>query len=208
MTRTYVIDDDPAVRASTAWLLGSIGHEVHTFATTHEFLTAYAEEEASTLILDLRLPGMTGLEFNRYLKHNGYRVPVIFMTAHGDVSTCATALRDGAFDFFEKPLPPQHLLERVNAAIASDSDALAALQRKRRAVTLVASLTAREREVMELMIAGEPTKAIASALCISARTVEVHRARVRAKLHTANLAEMAMIARNANDTPGPKQRAG
>jgi FixJ family two-component response regulator len=186
----YVVDDDEAIRSALRLLMKSADLRVVICASAEEFLKTYKPELPGCLVLDVRMPGMSGLELQRLLLDRHVRVPVIIMSGHGDVSIAVQAMKDGAVDFIEKPFKNEVLLERVKQCIAQD----VAIRKEQRqhveATTRIASLTPREREVMELLIQGKRNKIIASDLGISNRTVEAHRAKIMEKMHAHSLSEI------------------
>lgn len=193
----FVVDDDEGVRESLCFLIRSIGLPVEAFSSPAEFIEAYRPERPGCLILDMRLPGLSGLQLQQHLRERELELPIIFVTGHGDVPMAVSALKAGAFDFLEKPYSDQQLLDRVQHCIAEDSRRRqdyaerAALQRR------FASLTPRERQVLERVVAGKPNKVIARELTISGKTVEVHRARVMEKMQTSSLANLVSMCVNA-----------
>ncbi len=189
----FVVDDDPAVRDSIRWLMESVGLRVETFDRAQDFLDACDVERAGCLVLDVRMPGMSGLEAQSVLAERGITLPVIFITGYGDVSTAVRAMREGAVDFVEKPLNDQVLLDRIQKSIERDAE-----NRRQRALRAdirarLATLTPREREVMELVVAGRPNKAIARTLGVSVKTVEAHRAKVMTKMQAGSVAELVQM---------------
>jgi two-component system response regulator FixJ len=188
----HVIDDDEAVRRAVAMLLRSAGIPVETHPSGLAFLAALpalAEEGIGCVLTDVRMPGLDGLELLRRLGERGFRRPVVVMTAHGDVPTAVRAMKAGAVDFVEKPFDDQVLLAAIGAALDA-RQAPGATE----AAARVAALSPREREVLHLLAAGRPNKHIARELGLSPRTVEVHRARLMARLGAGSLAEAVRIA--------------
>jgi FixJ family two-component response regulator len=190
----FVIDDDAAVRDSLARLLEAHRLPVRTYDSAEGFLAALHPTAAGCLVLDVRLPRMSGPELQATLAARGIRLPIIFLTGQGDIPTSVRTLQAGALDFLEKPVAGELLLERVRGALR-----LEVKQRRERAQTTrararYAQLTPREREVMGLLVAGQSSKEIARRLGISHRTVEIHRGRVMHKMHAANLIELAAAA--------------
>jgi len=186
----FVVDDDPAVRESLSFLMGSVGIRVETFANAQAFLDGYSDAREGCLILDVRMSGMSGLELQEKLQSLGSRLPIIVVTGYGDVAMAVRALKRGALDFIEKPFTDQELLERINGALDVDQrnrnrDAMCREVEER-----IGHLTRRERQVMDLVVAGKANKAIAHELDLSPKTVEVHRARMMEKMGTASLAEL------------------
>jgi FixJ family two-component response regulator len=188
----YVVDDDEAIRTLWRWLMQSRGIAVQTFATAPEFIETY-RQGPGCLILDLRLPGMSGLELQEYLRQRGIDIPVVFMSAHGDVPAAVSAIKGGAVDFIQKPFSYREVLSVIAQAFARDAEA----RRKRALRALVdervAALTDREREVMRRVVEGKPNKLIAAELEISMKTVEVHRAKVMEKMGAASVAELVQL---------------
>lgn len=188
----YVVDDDEAIRTLWRWLMESQGIAVQTFATAGEFIAAY-RQGPGCLVLDLRLPGMSGLELQEYLRQRGIEIPVVFMSAHGDVRTAVSAIKSGAVDFIEKPFSYREVLSVIAKAFERDGE----LRRKRALRAMVAerlaALTEREREVMVRVIEGKPNKLIAAELDISVKTVEAHRAKVMEKMGAASVAELVQL---------------
>lgn len=190
----YVIDDDKAVRKSLTFLLRTAGHTVEAFPSAAAFLGAYDPERRGCLVLDVRMPQMTGLDLQQELNRRGWHVPAIFITGHGTVPMAIAAMKAGAFDFIEKPLRDDVLLESVDRALAWEettrTDQLELSQIKTRAATL----TDREREVLQLVAAGEPNKTIARQLGISFRTVELHRSHIFEKMQARTAAQLVRMA--------------
>jgi two-component system response regulator TtrR len=188
----YVVDDDEAIRTLWRWLMESQGIAVQTFATAGEFIEAY-RQGPGCLVLDLRLPGMSGLELQQYLKQRGIEIPVVFMSAHGDVPSAVSAIKGGAVDFIQKPFSYREVLSVIAKAFERDRD----LRHKRALRVLVeerlAALTERERDVMTRVVGGKPNKLIAAELEISTKTVEAHRAKVMEKMGAASVAELVQL---------------
>ena len=190
----FVVDDDTAIRRSLRFLIESVGLRAETYATAEQFLETYDPGRPGCLLLDVRMPGMSGLHFQEELALRQIRLPIIIITAYAEVSTAVRALRKGAVDFIEKPFSDQLLLDRVLAAI--ELDRRTRQTEAERAVTAerFAQLSVREREVMEGVIAGKPNKVIATELLIGEKTVESHRARVMKKLGVDTLADLIRLA--------------
>jgi len=183
----FVVDDDPAMRESLSWLLQSAGLAVQTFESAEHFLDHQHTTRPACLLLDLRLPGKSGLDLQHELAIRKVSVPIIFLTGYAEVPTAVRALKTGAFDFLEKPFSDEALLECVRRAIDLDKSNRQAEEQISSVTQKLARLSPREREVMELMIAGKPTKAIAADLGLSPKTVEVHRGRVMRKMEARSL---------------------
>jgi len=186
----YIVDDDDEVRESLEDLVDSVGLKACTFPNATAFLSAYSSSNVGCLLLDIRMPGMSGLELQQELHERGSSLPVIFITGHGDIPMAVDAMRRGAVDFIEKPYRDQDLVDRVNAAVE-----IGARRKNERAeldaiAERSARLTPREREVMDLIVQGQANKVIAIDLCLSQRTVEVHRARVMEKMGVRSLAQL------------------
>ena len=192
----HIVDDDPQVRESLDLLVGSVGLKSRTYGSAEEFLEAYEDDSGlpKCLVLDVRMPGMSGLKLQETLAAEGRDLPVIMITAHGDVPMAVRAMQAGAVDFIEKPVNRQTLLERIWDAINRDEDRRNAQAKREKLDELMATLTVREREVMELIIAGETPKQISSRFGIGIKTVLKHRARVLGKLRVDSSVELVHLA--------------
>ncbi len=188
-----VVDDDDAVRASLRLLLKSVGLEVQTYASASEFLSSYNAQQPGCLVLDVRMPGLSGMELQEQLNLQGAIIPVIFVTGHGDVPMAVEAMQHGAFDFLQKPFRDQELLDRIQRALVRDRENRVQLLQKDQIRTRLGSLTPREREVLQLMTRGRPNKLMAADLGLSQRTIEIHRARVMEKMHASSLAQLVRM---------------
>lgn len=193
----HVIDDDEAVRASLRFLLESVGFAVEDHATAEAFLQSSAEGPVGCVLTDVRMPGLGGLGLQALLTARGRHLPVIVMTGHGDVPTAVQAMKDGALDFLEKPFDEEQLLAAVRRALAAGLATQAAESAAAEAARRLSFLTPREREVMEGMVAGQASKAIAIDLGASPRTIEVHRTRVMEKLQVRSLPELVRLVQTA-----------
>ncbi|MGB5162465.1 MAG: response regulator transcription factor [Thermoanaerobaculia bacterium] len=189
----FVVDDDEAVRDSLALLLRSVELAVATFSSAHEFLDSYDPAAPGCLILDVRLPGMSGLELQQRLADDGADLPIVFITGHGDVPMAVRAMRRGAVDFLQKPFSDQELLDRVQQALAEQSQRRQQSESKAEIAQRIRSLTPREHEVMELIVEGLANKVIANRLGTSQRTVEVHRASVMRKMQADSVARLVHL---------------
>jgi FixJ family two-component response regulator len=198
----FVVDDDEAVRKSLAWLIGSVGLAVKAYESADAFLASWAEERPGCLVLDVRMPGMSGLELQDALARRGSSLPVIIVTGHADVPMAVRALKAGAVDFIEKPFNDQVLLDRIQDAVKRSQAVFAGQARRARVQALLARLTPRERQVAELVAAGKPNKVIAFELDLSMKTVEVHRHNVMDKLEVASVADLTRLFMEANAESG------
>lgn len=190
----YIIDDDAAVRDSLGLLLGLQGYVTRVFASAGEFLDACTPDWTGCVLADLRMPGKSGLELQSELGVRGIALPLIIITAHGDVAAARTSLKAGAVDFLEKPLDSAQLIAAVQGALQREAERLRAADAAARTERLLARLTDREHEVLDLVIAGRHNREIAAALGISVRTVEAHKARVMAKLGVERLPDLLRLA--------------
>jgi two-component system, LuxR family, response regulator FixJ len=188
-----VVDDDSGVRNAMRSLLKSVGLQSTLYASAKEFLDGYQPTQSGCLVLDIRMPGMSGLELQQELNLRGAVIPVIFMSGHGDIPMAVEAMQHGAFDFLQKPFRDQDLLDRIQRAIAKDAERRQALSQRARISAHVESLTAREREVLDLMTQGKQNKQIAQDLGVSPRTIEIHRARVMEKMNAQSVAELVRM---------------
>jgi RNA polymerase sigma factor (sigma-70 family) len=186
----YLVDDDEALRDSLAWLLESQGFKVAAFASAEDFLKAWRPEFNGCLLLDVRMPGMSGLELHERLRAQYSTLPIIFITGHGDVPMAVAALKKGAVDFIEKPFNDTELLRLVSQCLVTEQEHRARRRQDAEVSRRLDQLTQREREVLDLIIAGKLNKQIADVLGISIKTVEVHRARVMEKMAAQSLAEL------------------
>jgi FixJ family two-component response regulator len=198
----FVIDDDELVRDSVADLLHSVGLGAQVFGSAQEFLQTELPDAPSCIVLDVRLPGASGLEFQRTLANSNIKLPVIFITGHGDISMSVKAIKSGAKDFLTKPLREQELLDAVQACIEED-------QARRHQASLIAelqerlnSLTTREREILPLVITGRLNKQIAGQLKLSEMTVKVHRSQIMRKMRAKSLVDLVRMADMLGIPPG------
>jgi FixJ family two-component response regulator len=190
----FVVDDDQAMRNSLKFLIESVGMRVQTYASADEFLQTYYPGRAGCLLLDVRMPGMSGLELQNYLSEREYRLPVIIITGHGDVSMAVKAMKAGAVDFIEKPFDDDLLLESIRNALQFDEKQRSLRAQRADIAARMAELTPREHEVMAMVTDGRSNREIAEGLRVSAKTVEVHRARVMDKMRADSLAELVRMA--------------
>ena len=193
-----VVDDDAGVRNAMRILLKSVGLNCTLFASAQEFLGSYQPSQQGCLVLDIRMPGMSGLELQQQLNLRGAVIPVIFVSGHGDIPMAVEAMQHGAFDFLQKPFRDQDLLDRIQRAIAKDGQLRKSLGDHARIKTHLDSLTPREREVLDLLTLGKQNKAIAQDLAVSPRTIEIHRARVMEKMSAHSVAELVRMMLDLN----------
>ena len=186
----FVIDDDKAVRDSLRWLIGSVGLPVELFISARAFLDSGRTDRPGCIVVDVRMPGISGLDLQDELVRRGIDLPLIVITAHGDVRMAVRAMKAGAIEFIEKPINDQQFLDAVQKAVAkslaAQTDRMYRTELRRR----LAGLTARERQVLDLVVAGRPNKVVAHELAISEKTVEAHRARIMIKMAAKSFAEL------------------
>lgn len=190
----HVVDDEESIRRSLQFLLRTAGYRVEQWRDGEEFLKGVDRAAPACVLLDVRMPRMDGLEVQAEMKRRGFLQPVIVLTGHGDVATAVRAMQGGAVDFLEKPFERESLLQALDASFAQLADTGARAHREARAVTQIAALSEREREVLDGLACGLPNKTIAYDLGISSRTVEVYRANVMAKLSVSNFADALRVA--------------
>ena len=189
----FLIDDDPGVRDSLTLLLSLKGMRTQPFANAESFIETYRPDWSGCVLTDLRMPGMTGLELQAVLRERQVDVPVVVLTAHGDVATARAALKNGAFDFREKPIDDAMLVDVLRNALRADRERRATVTARSSADARIERLTEREREILMLIAAGHQNREIATQLGISPRTVEVHKARIMEKLECDSLAELIRV---------------
>ncbi len=195
----FVIDDDQAVRESLGLLLKSMGQKARLFDSAQAFLDQFNPEMNGCIVLDIRMPGMSGMELQQRLKAMRCTIPVIFVTGHGDVPMAVEAMLHGAFDFIQKPFRDQELLDRINQALNWDTEHRSEEERRRTVQERFGSLTPREREVLDCVVRGLANKVIAMDLDLSQRTVEIHRARVMEKMGARSLADLVRMSLLINE---------
>ncbi len=193
MPTVFLIDDDPAIRDAVGLLLRANGLAVETFASAVDFLESDAVQRPGCLLLDVRMPGMSGLDLQKRLQEMDCRMPIIFITGHGDVPMAIRAMKAGAFDFVEKPFQAQALLDRLHEALALDAQERRRQARRNDVAARLALLSPREQEVMERVAAGQYNKVVAADLGISISTVEIHRKRVMEKLQATSLSDLIQM---------------
>lgn len=186
----FIIDDDEAVREGLKWLIESVELKAQTYVSAQEFLEKYEAGPPGCLLVDIRMPGMSGLALQQVLKSRSFDLPIIILTGHGNVTMAVDAMKAGAFDFIEKPFQNQRLLDRVQDAIDDSIRKNIDNEKRAEVMKLLELLTPREHQVLNMVVAGETNKAIAFRLDISEKTVEVHRAKVMEKLGAASLADL------------------
>ena len=189
----HIVDDDEAIRDALSWLLRSRDVSVRAWESGEAFLAGFSQSTGGCIVLDVRMDGMSGFEVHDQLLGRGCRVPVIFLTGHGDVPQAVAALKKGAFDFIEKPFNDNQLVDRVIEAMRSHEAKRQELEAEASVAACLAQLTPRERQVMERVLAGDYNKSIADALGIAIRTVEVHRARIFEKMGIRSAVELARL---------------
>ncbi|MEY3465162.1 MAG: response regulator transcription factor [Steroidobacteraceae bacterium] len=189
----FIVDDDDAVRSSLRLLLKSVGLPAMAYASAADFLAAWHPSQAGCLVLDVRMPGMSGIELQHELNRRGAIIPVIFISGHADIPMAVEAIQHGAFDFLQKPFRDQELIDRVQRALAADGNNRAELAKRDAIRERFDSLTPREREVLTLVTQGKANKVMAGDLGVSQRTVEIHRARVMEKMGAASLAQLVRM---------------
>lgn len=190
----FIVDDDEAVGQSLRWLLESVGLRVEVFQSASAFISGYDPSRVGCLVLDVRMPGMSGLELQERLKEKQIGIPVIFITGHGDVPMAVRAMKAGAVDFIEKPFKDQELLDQIHRAIAQDLENRRSAAQRAALLERFHALTPREQEVMRLVAEGNPNKVIAYRLGLSSKTVEAHRARVMEKMQAKSLSDLVRMA--------------
>ncbi len=189
----YIVDDDDGMRRALTVLMTTVGYQPMAFARPSEFLAKYDPNQPSCLVLDVRMPEMSGLEVQQQLNRNGALLPVILVTGHGDIPMAVQAMKDGAFDFLQKPFRDQDLLDRINAALKQDAQNRESVDRLADLRARAESLTPREREVMGHVVDGKANKVIAIDLGLSERTVEIHRANVMEKMAARSVAHLVKM---------------
>jgi two-component system response regulator FixJ len=195
----YVVDDDDGMRRALDTLLGTVGFKTAVFSRPSDFLANFKPDLPGCLVLDIRMPGMSGLELQQHLNRMGSMLPVIFITGHGDVPMAVQAMKEGAFEFIQKPFRDQDLLDRINHALKQDAENRTLVARRAEVLHRLESLTPRERQVMELVVDGAANKVIAIDLELSERTVEIHRAKVMEKMGARSVAHLVKLHLTLND---------
>jgi two-component system response regulator FixJ len=189
----FIVDDDAAIRFAMQALMDSVNIKHEIFPNGDEFLKSFDDHRPGCLVLDIRMPGLGGLELQDELLKRGNLLPIIFITGHGDVPMAVEAMQKGAVDFIQKPFRDQDLLDRIRDALMTDKERREENERHAEVETRLARLTNREREVFDLVVTGKPNKVIAYELGVSQRTVEIHRARVMEKMQARSLADLVKM---------------
>ncbi|WP_371367449.1 response regulator transcription factor [Pseudomonas sp. QL9] len=196
----YIVDDDKDLRTSLAWLLESVSIQAQCFAGAEEFLAQYDPNLAACLVLDVRMPETSGFQLQAMLNERGAALPIIFVSAHGDIPMSVQAMKNGALDFVEKPYNPQQMLERIQAALKAAVQVQAGAEQKRQLQQRLDLLTGREREVLGMVVDGKASKVIARELNISVKTVDVHRTKIKEKMGVSSI---ALLVREVLDLGAP-----
>ncbi|MET7852217.1 response regulator [Streptomyces avermitilis] len=208
MCLVYILDDDAELCTSLAWLLESVGIRAQCFSDARAFLRSYDRDRPACLVLDVRMPEISGFGVQEMLNEAGAALPVVFVSAHGDIRMSVRALQNGAVDFLEKPYDPQHMLDVVQAAQRTARERFDELARRCDLLRRLDTLTSREREVLHLVVDGVPSKHIAGRLGISTKTVDVHRTRIREKTGAESIATLVRdVLRLGPAAPGRPTRA-
>ncbi len=189
----YVVDDDDAMRRALDTLLSTVGYRTAVFSKPSEFLAKFNADSPGCLVLDIRMPDMSGLEVQQHLNRVGSMLPLIFITGHGDVPMAVQAMKEGAFEFIQKPFRDQDILDRINHAMKLDAENRNIVAHHAEVLHRLESLTARERQVMDLVVDGAANKVIAIDLHLSERTVEIHRAKVMEKMGARSVAHLVKM---------------
>jgi two-component system response regulator FixJ len=189
----YIVDDDDGMRRALSTLMSTVGYHAVAFARPNEFLSNHDPDQRGCVVLDVRMPEMSGLEVQQKLNKSGAMLPVILITGHGDIPMAVQAMKDGAFDFLQKPFRDQDLLDRIHGALKLDAENRAAVEKQADVKRREESLTPREREVMVLVVDGHANKVIAIDLGLSERTVEIHRANVMEKMGARSVAHLVKM---------------
>lgn len=195
----FVVDDDAALRKSLCWLIESVGLRVKTFASAQAFLEALKPGMSGCLVLDVRMPGMSGLELQQRLKEQNCRIPIIVITGYADVPMAVRAMKAGAIDFIEKPVSDQTLLDRIQQAIAEEAETSVSRADQTQFLARQEMLTVREKEVMHKVVAGMSSREIGLELGVSFKTVEAHRAKIMKKMQATSVPQLVRMALSARD---------
>ena len=189
----FIVDDDQAIRHAMALLMRSVGLDYEIYHSADDFLAVFSDDKPGCLVLDIRMPGLGGLELQDKLIEKGSSLPIIFITGHGDVPMAVEAMQKGAVDFIQKPFRDQELLDRIGEALKTDQERRTEREEHAEVRSLFNKLTKREREVLDLVVTGKSNKVIAYELGVSQRTVEIHRAKVMEKMQARSLADLVRM---------------
>jgi FixJ family two-component response regulator len=189
----FVVDDDQSVREALSGLIRSVGLAVETYASAHEYLRRQPQQSPACLVLDVRMPGLSGLDLQRELANQGREIPIIFVTAHGDIPMTVKAMKAGAAEFLSKPFRDQDLLDAISQALARDRASMAARAELAEIRWRYATLTQREKEVVVMVVRGLPNKQVAAKLNVSENTVKVHRRHIMVKMEAKSLPQLVRI---------------
>ena len=190
----FIVDDDASVRDSLRWLIESVQLQVQCFATAQEFLQGYQNQQTGCVVLDVRMPGLSGLDLQEELRQQGFVLPVIIITGHADVPMAVRAFKSGVFDFIEKPFNDQHLIDRIHQAIDKSRSQKVNIQRWQDARDKLQKLSSREVQVLDCIVSGSSNKTMARELDISVKTIETHRANLMSKMQAGSVSELVRIA--------------
>jgi FixJ family two-component response regulator len=190
----FIVDDDASVRDSLRWLIESVQLNVECYATAQEFLDGYQGQQTGCVVLDVRMPGISGLDLQEELRQQGFILPVIIITGHADVPMAVRAFKSGVFDFIEKPFNDQRLIDRIQQAIEKSRSQKVTLQRRQEARDRMRKLSSREKQVLDCIVAGASNKKMARELDISIKTIETHRANLMAKMQAGSVSELVRVA--------------
>ncbi len=199
----YVVDDDDGMRRALDTLLSTVGYKTAVYSRPTDFLASFKSDSPGCLVLDIRMPDMSGLEVQQQLNRIGSMMPVIFITGHGDVPMAVQAMKEGAFEFIQKPFRDQDLLDRINHALKQDAENRSTVARRAEVQHRLETLTPRERQVMDMVVDGAANKVIAIDLNLSERTVEIHRAKVMEKMGARSVAHLVKLQLTLTDDAQP-----
>ena len=190
----FIVDDDASVRDSLRWLIESVQLKVQCFATAKEFLDGYRNQQTGCVVLDVRMPGLSGLDLQEELRRKGFVLPIIIITGHADVPMAVRAFKSGVFDFIEKPFNDQHLIDRIHQAIEKSRSQKVNIQRRKEARDRLQKLSGREIQVLDCIVSGCSNKTMARELDISVKTIETHRANLMSKMQAGSVSELVRVA--------------
>lgn len=190
----FIVDDDASVRDSLRWLIESVQLHVQCYGTAQEFLNGYKNQQTGCVVLDVRMPGLSGLDLQEVLRQQDFVLPVIIITGHADVPMAVRAFKSGVFDFIEKPFNDQHLIDRIHQAIEKSRSQKVNLQRRQDARDRLQKLSSREIQVLDCIVSGCSNKTMARELDISVKTIETHRANLMSKMQASSVSELVRIA--------------